>query len=296
MRRTAQGYPVIRVHYSADPEKNAAWVAREKPKYTETWWQQEMEINAHARSGQRVYPEFERDVHVVKHEDIPKRGCRYMAIDPHPRTPHAMLWVLIDKWSDWYFYRELWPSKVYGAPQTMKDDMEENSFTIREYAETAAQLEGNFLEWRREETDMENALYRRKTDGERIIYRFMDQAGKGFKASAEGQAEESYSERYDRYGIRCIDPKKSHQSGEDAIRQLLKQRKHDIKGNWPRLHVSEKCPETILEFQRHRYKTTRRWNDERELKQEGVESRCHMLDLARYLATGNITYSFRLES
>lgn len=296
MRRTADGFPVIRVHYTADPEKSLEWAAEEKKKFSPVFWEQEMEIKPHARSGQRVYPEFDPSIHVIPDKEVPHRGCRFMSIDPHPRTPHAMLWLLIDKWSDWYFYRELWPSISCGQPQTIKDDVSDNSYTIREYAQTIAVLEGNDIQWKHAETDRETGQYVKNLLGERIIYRFMDQAGKGFKATGEGQPEESYSARYDRYGIRCVDPKKSHSSGEDAIRSLLKLRNHDTRGKWPRLHVAASCKETILEFLRYRYKSTRRWSDEKELKQEGIEARSHLLDNARYLATAGLTYNWRMES
>jgi len=296
MCRLKTGYPVIRVHYTADPEKDADWAAREKPKFSDAYWQQEYEINAYARSGQRVYPEFDPAIHVIPDEKIPKRGTRYMAIDPHPRTPHAFLWVLIDRWSDWYVYRELWPSVISGIPASLRDDTPENSYTIREYAETLAHLEGNYIEWRNPETDREYGMYRRNALGERIVYRFMDQAGKGFQASSEAEQLETYATRYQRYGIYCLDPKKSHKSGEDAIRALLKPRKHDTYGTWPRLHIAASCVEQRLEFQRFRYKVTRRYNEERELKQEGIEARCHLLDLLRYLATANISHSESLAS
>jgi hypothetical protein len=99
-----------------------------------------------------------------------------------------MLWVLIDRFSDWWVYRELWPSVVPGQPVTLRDDQEDNQFTIREYAETVAVLEGNQLEWRNAESDDEYAIYRRRDAGERIVERFMDQAGKGFGASGDNSA------------------------------------------------------------------------------------------------------------
>jgi hypothetical protein len=201
-----------------------------------------------------------------------------------------MLWVLIDRYSDWYIYRDLWPSRVYGNTRNLRDDEEDNQYTIREYAETVATLEGNRMEWRNPETDDEYALYRRTDGGERIIERFMDQAGKGFRASGEQQREETYAKRYDRFAIQCSDPYKSHKSGEDAVHSLLKLRRHDIRGLWPRLHVAASAKELILEFTKYRFKVTRTPNNERELKQDGVEARCHMIDNLRYLATANISY------
>lgn len=319
MARTPDGHPVIHLHYYADDDHDQAWADREAGKTsTQAWWDQEMEMKADAMSGQLIYPEFDESVHVIPRSRIPKRMTRYMAIDPHPRTPHAALWIGIDEHSDWYAYREMWPSVVYGTPEVIKDDTVENAWTIREYAETLAWLEGHSLEWRKAETDNEYAVYkearyglcrtcgrdpnmpfpncRKHLNPERIVYRYMDQAGKGFRASGENEQAESMADRYNKYGIFCLDPIKSHKTGEDAIRMKLKVRHHNLHGNWPVLHVSEDLPELILEFKKHRYKRTKILNPEKELKQEGVEARCHMLDLLRYLSTGNIQFIRSLAS
>lgn len=298
MRRTKAGVAVVRLHYTADPSKSSRdWVAEERKKYSsEAWWRMEMEIEYDALSGQRVYPEFDPEVHVVPDDMVPKSGCRYMSIDPHPRTPHAFLWVLIDAFSDWWVYRDLWPSVVYGQPQNLKDTQEENVFTIRDYAETLAVLEGNSLEWRKPTTDDEYAIYRRRPGGELIVDRFMDQASKGFLASGDGQVQESYSTRYDRFGIQCRDPYKIHKSGEDAIRDLLKLRRHDRFGLWPRLHIAASCEELQVEFLKHKYKVSRSSSNENELRQEGVDARSHQLDNLRYLATSGASYIAALVS
>lgn len=283
--RTPDGLPVLQIRYWADPDKDAEWAKREKPKYTnQAFWEKEMEGNAHALDGQRVYPDFDAAVHVIPDSMVPEWLCCFMSIDPHPRTPHAALWVGIDQWGDWYVYRELWPSVVCGMPKHLRDSDQENIITVKQYCETIAWLEQNSLEWFHEHSPDEYAIYRREPGGENIIYRFMDQAGKAFKATDEAARTESYSRRYDRYGIQCSDPRKSVRSGEDAVRELLAPRRHEMYGNWPKLHVAESCRELILEFQRYRYKSTRHWSEERELKQEGVEARAHQLDNLRYLA------------
>lgn len=296
MRRTKQGWAVARLHYSADETMSGERLEKERARYTSpAWWNKEMEIDYDALSGQRVYPEFDPAIHVIRPERIPRRGCRYFAIDPHPRTPHAMLWVLIDAWNDWYVYREFWPSKAYGEPVTITDYDVENSYKVKDYAETIALLEGNKIEFRKEHTDRESGKYVRQPNGEHIIRRYMDQAGKAFTASGEDDSHESYAARYIRYGIRCDDPYKIHRAGMDAVRNLLSIRKHEIYGEWPRLHVSSECRELILEFQKYRYKSTK-FHPERELKQEGVEARCHLLDDLRYLAVANLNYSRTQES
>lgn len=300
LRRTPEGIAVLRVHHLADPLKDEAWRVRERRKYTsQAYWDKEIDIKYDALDGQRVYPEFDPTIHVIPDDQIPKQLTRYMSIDPHPRTPHAALWIGIDRWGDWYAYRELWPSVGYGDPRQVKDIDQEKSFTVKDYAETMAVLEGNYIEWKNAETDDEYGLYRRikagqmfpwnalaERNGEYIVYRFMDQAGKAFRASGENQQAESYAERYDRFGIQCQDPMKLHQAGEDAVHELLKPRRHETRGVWSRLHIGASLKELILELTKHRRKSTRRLTNELELKQDGVEYRRHLIDNLRYLATG----------
>lgn len=290
LRRTENDIPVLRIHYSADPELTPEKLAPIKKRFSKVWWDLEMEINYEAKSGQRVYPDFNAAIHVLPDSKIPKSGCLYMSIDPHPRTPHASLWVLIDQWSDWYVIRELWPSVWKGNPAHPTDEVSDNVFTVKDYCEAIAVLEGNDLVFQKEHTDREYAKYVHRSGGEKIITRFMDQAGKGFRASGEADQEESFSDRFARYGIRCIDPIKSHDAGEDAVQQLLKPRHHNLHGSWPKLHIAESCKELILELSKYRYKATPAWNREVELKQKGVAARCHLIDNLRYLATGRIGY------
>lgn len=298
MRRTPDGYPFPFLHYTADPDLTPKKVKELRQKYTSAaFWNREMEGDAHSLDGQKVYSDFDPAVHVIPHAQIPKRGCLYMSIDPHPRTPHAFLWVLVDRWSDWYVYREVWPSNNYADPRrSREDDQDNNTITVREYAWMLAELEGNRIEWFHAEKDDEYGVYRERKDGERIIIRYMDTAGKAFRASGEEQSPESYAERYIRYGIECSAPKKAHQAGEDAIHELLVPRGHDQYGTWPRLHISDQCPELRLEILKHRYKN-RRITEEREASQDAVQYRTHLLDNLRYLATSpSVCYVDSLES
>ena len=62
LTRNAQGHRVIRLHYSADPEKNAAWVEKDSAKIpggtSSLMGRREMEIDFSAGSGELVFPEF----------------------------------------------------------------------------------------------------------------------------------------------------------------------------------------------------------------------------------------------
>lgn len=62
LTRNKDGHRVIKLHYSADPEKNAAWVEKESAKIpggtSSLMWRREMEIDFGAGSGELVFPEF----------------------------------------------------------------------------------------------------------------------------------------------------------------------------------------------------------------------------------------------
>lgn len=295
MRRTAAGAPVIYLHYSAEETMTTERLIKELKRYTsEARWRKEMELDYDALSGALVYPEYDESIHVVPNEAVPRKLCRWMAIDPHPRTPHAFLWVGIDPWNDWWVYRELWPSIIKGQARQIKDDEVDNSYTVKEYAETIAHLEGNKLEFFREGTDQEYAVYR-DVGGERMLARYQDQAGKGFVASAENEKKETYTKRYMRYGIACLDPKKSHEVGEDAIRTLLKTRLVDNRP-WPRIHIAERCVELRLELKNYRYLITKTLTEEKDLKQGAIKARCHLIDNLRYIATSPASYHSGLTS
>lgn len=61
------GVHVMRVHYSADPDKdNPEWVAEQKRGTTSAGWEQEYEINFNIFRGKAWYPEFRYDFHVAK--------------------------------------------------------------------------------------------------------------------------------------------------------------------------------------------------------------------------------------
>jgi transposase-like protein len=58
-RRMPDGRPVYRVHYSADPERDPEWVARERKKHSSQGsWDREQEIIHEAGGGERLFAEI----------------------------------------------------------------------------------------------------------------------------------------------------------------------------------------------------------------------------------------------
>lgn len=297
MRRTASGAAVIRLHYSADETMTPERVAKIKSGFLndEARWSKEMDMNVHALSGQLIYPDFDPLIHVIDDEDVPKSLTRYMAIDPHPRTPFAFLWLGINRFQDVYVYRDYWPSKVYGTSKRLKDSDDDPQYTTKEYVEAIAHLEGNEIRWKKDANETEYGEYIRLPHGEEIMYRYMDQAGKAFRVSGEGTPMETIASRFIEYGMPCRDPYKIHSAGEDAIRELLRVRMWQGRP-WSKLHIARSCRELIWEFQNNRYMPTRgdvRW---KEVSQETQKVRSHCLDLLRYLATSRIEWIANLAS
>jgi hypothetical protein len=186
---------------------------------------------------------------------------------------------------------------VDGRWRRLRDTDADNVFTVTDYATSIATLEGNKIKWRHAETDYERGEYVQKNGGERIAGRYMDQAAKGFVAQRIGKRELTYWDYYKFSGIRCKESVKSHEAGENAIHELLKPRRHEFKGDWPRLHIAASNRELIAEFPQHRYKTRRTISEEADLKQDARTVRTHSLDNLRYLATAKgVRYDPSMES
>ena len=105
------GFLAIRLHYSADPEKDAEWARAARLGMPHAGWQREMEIDFEARGGDLVYPMFDRNVH-VRAMSVSGDATRYRGMDHGMRSPTTCLWAAVSQPSDpWhthdvYFYRE----------------------------------------------------------------------------------------------------------------------------------------------------------------------------------------------
>ena len=167
---------IVRLHYSADPSKDAAWAEQaQKEAPSELWWRQEMEIDFGAAKGALGFPEFKRQCTVARPFPAPHDWIRWMAIDPHPRVPHYMRWMAVSPWDDHVYYREYWPSKSSGIRGDIAED--DDIFGIDAYSKTIKFFES-------EEVDVfgPNGYADNQGHKERIYKRVMDPAGKAFAA------------------------------------------------------------------------------------------------------------------
>jgi len=110
-RRLSTNYCHLRIHYSADPEKDTEWVMRHSALYggvKTPKWRREMEIDYTAVEGQPVYPMWADEVHVF---DLPLEDMVvYRVIDHGIRHPTVCLWVGVYPNGDRHVFREYYRS------------------------------------------------------------------------------------------------------------------------------------------------------------------------------------------
>lgn len=69
------GFQIVRLHYTADPDKTPEWAETMRKGYVSDIWNQEMELDFTKATGKRVYPEFKSELHIsslkpITHRDI----------------------------------------------------------------------------------------------------------------------------------------------------------------------------------------------------------------------------------
>lgn len=103
------GFVVLRLHYSADPEKrDPEWIRVQREGMTEAQWQQEFEINWEAYSGIPALPRFTvyRDTITITPFRIPDTWPRYAAADYGYRNPYCCLFFATGPDGESYCYWE----------------------------------------------------------------------------------------------------------------------------------------------------------------------------------------------
>lgn len=165
-RTTKLGFHVLRLHYSADPEKDPTtsqgkrWYEEARKGMSDARWRQEHEIDYGALGGQLVFPGFDESIHVVPSRLPldPERYTIWLGADTHMRTPDAFCWVAVDREGDLSVVWSWWPDE---------------KLIIRKCAEVLKRIDGTCLE---------------------PYYRVMDVAGKGQSADEEHDRFEAYQD------------------------------------------------------------------------------------------------------
>lgn len=193
-----------------------------------------------------VYKEFDPDTHLILPFAVPDGWTRYMAIDPHERTPTAVLWLAVDEKENHYIYDELWLA-----------DMDVEQIALAIHAQ-----EGD-------------------TARQRPIIRLIDP-----HADKDNQLVGGFNFRKElmKHGVFCQKGNSDPLLGKSKIRQALTPRySHVLKRNVPTLRVFRTCTQTVYEFQHYSWDEYRRNKEEYEPKETVKKKYDHFMDALRYI-------------
>jgi hypothetical protein len=260
-RTTKLGFNILRLHYTADPEKDPAtpagkrWYEEARRGMSDARFRQEYEVDYGALGGQLVFPEFEIGTHVSPLVRLnPGDWTTWMACDPHPRAAHAFLWLSINRDGEMVVPYSWWMEY---------DGTEKRRLTVKDYAEWIEEVE--------------------KVHHFERPYRVMDVAGKSFNATEERSIFDTYRDA----GIYFQPAKKNRDmSGFELINEALRPKPYSV-GNSeelrPRLTIMEGNDELIYEISHLRFAEFRGNVVDKEDPQMPVEKRRHLVDALCYI-------------
>lgn len=214
----------------------------------------------------RIYPTFDRDVHVVDPFSIPPTWQRGCVVDPHSVKPWAIAFFAVSGTGEIYFYNE-WPS-------------------------------GDITKIRRDGRSIEEYAYqlRRLERDDNVLYRFMDPNYGPRSDRIRGVFVPSVQTELANYGLYFdCNINDDLEYGESRLRALLnydKSRKIDAL-NRPKLYIFSSCSNLIdaLDF----YAPAQGESNELNYKKRTEEYK-HFADLLRYVAVSEVASNVAFEA
>ena len=233
-----------------------------------------MEIQALAIEGELLYPQFNRERNICQPFDVsdPEYWTLYMALDPHPRTAHAMVWEAFNKYRDRVVVGEMWPEwgTRYGPTNGVR-------WSTRDYAEAIKLFESD------SEYKPSPFLWAK---GKKLHVggrRFMDTFGSGAN-SDEG---EDFFETYRRLGnelninLNFQPALKGHNNLAKAQDSIARALMPTLQGP-PILKIFADCDELIEELENVRFPEG---DPERPSDERPLTYRKHVIDCVHYIET-----------
>lgn len=264
-RTTKLGFNVLRLHYTADPDKDPAtpagkrWLDEAKKGMSDARWRQEHEIDYGALGGTLVFPGFDESIHVIPHRLPlhPSYSTVWLACDPHPRTAHAFLWLAVNKEGELAVVWSWWPEERH----------KRESMVVKDYVEGLR--------------DVENAKLFPAS-----YLELMDVAGKSFNATEE----QSYFDRYRECGVYFNPAKKNRDlSGYDLINESLQPTAYtagDKTEQRPRLTIFAGCGDNdvlVYQMKSLRYREWKGAVTDKDAPEEPQQKERHLIDCLSYI-------------
>jgi phage terminase large subunit-like protein len=190
-----------------------------------------------------IYKEFNPDIHICEPPNIKQHWTRYMAIDPHERTPTAVLWLAVNTKGDHYVYDELWLANM----------------DIEQIAHAIHAQEGELRPRVRlidPHNDKDPGTFGTKNIREELMkYGIFCERANSDPALGKSRIKQALKP--------CYSPM--------------------LKTEVPQLRVSRDCKQTIYEFQHYVWDEFRRNKDDYEKKDMVKKKSDHFMDALRYI-------------
>jgi len=197
-----------------------------------------------------IYKEFSTETHVIDPPDIKPHWSRFMAIDPHERTPTAVLWVAVDERENHYIYDELWLKNM----------------DVVQMAEAIHAQEGDLK--------AQVKLIDPHADKDNV-------AAGGFNVRKELMRHGVFCQRANSDPM--LGKSRIRQALTPRYSTLLKRKV-------PQLYVSRYCTQTIFEFQHYIWDEYKRNKEEFSAKETAKKKNDHFMDCLRYLYNYGLKY------
>ena len=228
-----------------------------------------------------VYKMFNRRVHVVKPQEIPRHGTIFCAMDPHDARPPFIGWFLMAEDGRIYQIAEFPsvevsrkdqaanPRSPDGKRRLYYTDMQHDSRTIDDYVAVIKNVEAGF--------------------GRPVYRRVMDpRFGNKTYPNSGAKVWQEYVNRGVQFDLAGVDPTLAR--GHSKVKAMLQYNLDDTSKPfvYPRLFISENCQNTIRAFERYRFKVNPSGGAEEEVEDDkGVKD---PMDVVRMVADLDYTY------
>lgn len=221
----------------------------------------------------RIYPMFNRRVHVVSQEQLPTRLVTlYMILDPHDRKPWAMQWWAVDKRNTAYCIREYpWKRNF--------NEMDGDDKSYSEYAKTIKEIELELLD-----------IYGRGVH-KRIIDPNFGNSTVQLAERIDGNAKTTPVKELAKFGLKFEDGYDNIESGHLKVRELLQYKEHNgIIVSQPKIFYYEECQNSIRHISRYSHKDLVDSQGDDRARPQLTQKYKDYCDLTRYGAMAGFVY------
>lgn len=224
----------------------------------------------------RIYPMFNKQIHVVSDDMIPKRLVTlYHVLDPHDRKPWAMQWWAVHKSGTAYCIREYPWLKNF-------NEMEYDDKTYDDYVEVIRQIEDELLQ-----------IYGR-TVYKRIIDPNFGNKTVQLVKRVDGKASTTPIKELRARGLKFVDGVDILEAGHLQVRKLIHWAEKD--GEiivQPQMLWSERCENSILHMSRYSWKDIGTKDGDEKAKPGITQIYKDFCDTGRYFAMSGFAYHER---